>query len=119
MGIGDRCSVGFGYAFPRAPEYWFGHELLPQIPEHVRVGRLMRLCELAVTPAWQGQDIGTRLHTGLRTAINPEWSSLLARPDNTAGRALYERLGYRYTGPYRIEPGGPAYDLLLRQVPTV
>jgi ribosomal protein S18 acetylase RimI-like enzyme len=107
--------VGFGYAFPCTPEYWFG-ELLPQIPEHVRAGRLMGLCELAVAPAWQGQGIGTRLHAALLKAINPEWSSLLVRPDNTAGRGLYDRLGYRYAGPYRNTPDGPVFDLLLLQV---
>ncbi|GGS91560.1 hypothetical protein GCM10010270_74660 [Streptomyces violaceus] len=48
-------------------------------------------------------------------AIAPEWSSLPVRPDNTAGRGLYERLCYKYAGPYRNEPGGPVYDLLLLQ----
>lgn len=107
--------VGFGYAFPASPEYWYG-DLLPQIPEHVRAGRLMGLCELAVTPARQSKGIGSRLHAELLEALAPEWSSLLVRPDNTAGRGLYERLGYTYAGPYRNEPGGMVYDLLLLQV---
>ncbi|KQX77070.1 MULTISPECIES: GNAT family N-acetyltransferase [unclassified Streptomyces] len=110
------AMVGFGYAFPCTPEYWFGSELLPQIPESVRASRLMGLCELAVTPAWQGRGIGTRLHAALVTSINPEWSSLLVRPDNASGRSLYDRLGYRYAGPYRNEPDGPVYDLLLLRV---
>ncbi|MET7607457.1 GNAT family N-acetyltransferase [Streptomyces avermitilis] len=75
-----------------------------------------KLCELAVTPAWQGRDIGTRLHATLLMAINSDWSSLLVRPDNTGGRTLYDRLGYRYADPYRNEPGGSVYDLLLLQV---
>jgi ribosomal protein S18 acetylase RimI-like enzyme len=108
--------VGFGYAFPCTPEYWYGPELLPNIPQQVQAGRLMGLCELAVSPAWQGQAIGSRLHAALLKAIDPEYSSLLVRPDNTAGRRLYERLGYRYAGPYRNEPGGPVYDLLLLHV---
>ncbi|MEK8175010.1 GNAT family N-acetyltransferase [Streptomyces sp. M19] len=107
--------VGFGYAMPCTPEYWYG-DLLPNIPEHVRAGRLMGLCELAVTPARQSQGIGTRLHAALLTAIAPEWSSLLVSPDNPVGRALYDRLGYTYAGPYRNEPGGPVYDLLLLRV---
>lgn len=49
--------VGFGYAFRRTPEYWYGPELPPEIPEHVRAGRLMGLCELAVTPVRQFQGI--------------------------------------------------------------
>ncbi|MEV8319244.1 GNAT family N-acetyltransferase [Streptomyces sp. NPDC059900] len=109
------AMAGFGYAFPSTPEYWYG-ELLPHIPQHVRAGRLMGLCELAVTPARQSQGIGSRLHAELIKAINPEWSSLLVRPDNTEGHGLYERLGYQYAGPYHNEPGGPVYDLLLLRV---
>ncbi|MFJ4320659.1 GNAT family N-acetyltransferase [Streptomyces lavendulae] len=108
--------VGFAYAFPATPEYWYGPDLLPDIPEHIRAGRLMGLCELAVTPTWQGRGIGSRLHHQLVTAIAPQWSSLLVHPDNPRGRALYDRLGYTYAGPYRNEPGGPVYDLLVLRV---
>lgn len=108
--------VGFGYAFPCTPEYWYGPDLLPDIPEHVREGRLMGLCELAVSPSWQSQGIGSRLHAELLKAINPEWSSLLVRPDNTGGRGLYDRLGYEYAGPYRNSTDGPEFDLLLLEV---
>lgn len=108
--------VGFGYAFPCTPKYWYGPDLLPEIPAHVREGRLMGLCELAVTPARQSQGIGSRLHAELLKAIAPDWSSLLVRPDNTAGRGLYDRLGYKYAGPYRNTPDGPVFDLLLLEV---
>lgn len=76
----------------------------------------MGLCELAVTPARQSQGIGSRLHSALLKAVTPDYASLLVRPDNTAGRTLYERLGYTYAGPYRNEPRGPVYDLLLLKV---
>jgi ribosomal protein S18 acetylase RimI-like enzyme len=67
-------------------------------------------------PALQSQGTGSRLHSALIKAIDTDYASLLVRPDNTAGRTLYERLGYTYASPYRNEPGGPVYDLLLLQV---
>ncbi|MGW4030691.1 hypothetical protein ACWEFL_15450 [Streptomyces sp. NPDC004838] len=73
----------------------------------------MGLCELAVRPPWQSQDIGSRIHGELLKAIAPRWSSLLALPSNRRGHDLYARLGYRYAGPYRNTPDGPEFDLLL------
>ncbi|MFJ4836466.1 GNAT family N-acetyltransferase [Streptomyces sp. NPDC088747] len=108
--------VGFAYGFPCSPEYWYGAELLPRINAKAKEGRLMGLCELAVRPGWQGRGIGTQLHEQLIRAIAPDWSSLLVRPDNPRGRALYTRLGYAYAGEYRNTPGGPTYDLLLLSV---
>lgn len=105
--------VGFGYAFPCSAEYWYGEELLPSIPAEAQDG-LMGLCELAVRPGWQSRGIGTLLHQHLVDAIGPRWTSLLVSPDNPRGRALYDRLGYRYAGPYRS--GGETYDLLLARV---
>ncbi|GAA2613357.1 hypothetical protein [Streptomyces sp. LARHCF252] len=34
----------------------------------------------------------------------------------TARLGLFEHFCYKYAGPYRNEPGGPVYDLLLLQV---
>lgn len=109
-------AVGFGYAFPCTPQYWFGEGLVDQVPEGARTERLMGLCELAVRPPWQSQGIGTRLHTELLKAVNPRWSSLLALPSNSRGRDLYARLGYQYAGAYTNSPGGPVFDLLLLRV---
>ncbi|MBH1933099.1 GNAT family N-acetyltransferase [Streptomyces sp. AV19] len=109
--------IGFGYGFPCTPDYWFGSQLIDHVPEQARsTDRLVGICELAVRPPWQSQGIGTRLHAELLKALDPEWSSLLARPDNERGHALYRRLGYRYAGPYRNASGGPAFDLLLLHV---
>lgn len=105
--------VGFGYGFPCSAEYWYGGELLPDIPAEARED-LMGLCELAVRPGWQSQGIGTRLHQRLIDAVGPRWTSLLVRPDNPRGRALYDRLNYRYAGPYRN--GDETYDLLIARV---
>jgi GNAT superfamily N-acetyltransferase len=107
--------VGFGYAFPCTADYWFGPALVEQVPAGARTERLMGLCELAVRPPWQSRGIGSKLHAALLKAINPKWSSLLALPDNQRGHSLYTRLGYQYAGPYRNEPGGPEFDLLLLQ----
>ena len=99
-----------GYAFPCTPEYQYG-ELLPEIPEHVRAGRLMGLYELVVIPA-QAQGIGSRLHPALLKDINPDHVSLLIRPDNTDAQSVRpSRLHLR--GPVPHVPGGPVYDLLL------
>ncbi|MFI2077530.1 GNAT family N-acetyltransferase [Streptomyces triculaminicus] len=109
-------AAGFTYGFPCTPDYWFGPELVNQVPDGARTERLMGLCELAVRPPWQSQGIGTQLHTTLLRAINPRWSSLLALPSNRRGQDLYGRLGYRYAGPYRNTPDGPEFDLLLLQI---
>ncbi|WP_328406379.1 N-acetyltransferase (plasmid) [Streptomyces sp. NBC_00390] len=106
---GTDC--GFGYAFPCSATYWFGPDLLDRVPQGARTERLMGLCELAVRPPWQSQGIGSQLHARLLKAIAPKWSSLLALPSNERGR--YARLGYEYAGPYRNQPGGPEFDLLL------
>ncbi|MFD7771281.1 hypothetical protein [Streptomyces sp. NPDC059787] len=87
-----------------------------QVPEGARTERLMGLCELAVRPPWQSQDIGTRLHTVPLRAITPKWSSLLALPSNQRGQDLHARLGYKYAGPYRNTPDGPEFDLLLLRI---
>ncbi|MER5302796.1 GNAT family N-acetyltransferase [Streptomyces lasiicapitis] len=112
----DGTPVGFGYAFPCTPQYWFGADLVDKVPEGARKERLMGLCELAVRPPWQRRGIGALLHAALLEAINPQWSSLLALPDNKRGQDLYARLGYRYAGPYRNTPEGPEFDLLLLDV---
>ncbi|MEE1766509.1 GNAT family N-acetyltransferase [Streptomyces sp. SP18BB07] len=111
-------AVGFGYAFPCDAAYWFGAELIDQVPEAARTERLMGLCELAVRPPWQSQGIGSRLHAELLKTIAPSWSSLLALPSNLRGQDLYARLGYEYAGPYRNTPDGPEFDLLLLRVGT-
>jgi ribosomal protein S18 acetylase RimI-like enzyme len=111
--------VGFGYAFPCTPAYWFGTELLPSIPEPARsTEHLVGLCELAVRPAWQDQGIGSRLHQALVDALAPLYIRLLAMPGNTDSQRLYRRLGYTYAGPYRNTPDGAVFDLLLLEVPA-
>jgi ribosomal protein S18 acetylase RimI-like enzyme len=110
----DGHLIGFGYGFLCTPRYWFGEELLPAITPKARTtGALAGICELAVRPAWQGQGIGARIHTTLLDALQPEWASLLAMPGNEAAQRLYQRLGYRYAGPYRTGADGPVLDLLL------
>ncbi|MDX3641810.1 GNAT family N-acetyltransferase [Streptomyces sp. MB09-02B] len=111
-------AVGFGYAFPCDAAYWFGADLVDQVPEAARTERLMGLCELAVRPPWQSQGIGSRLHAELLKTIAPSWSSLLALPSNRRGQDLYARLGYEYAGPYRNTADGPEFDLLLLRVGT-
>ncbi|MEV5242604.1 GNAT family N-acetyltransferase [Streptomyces cinnamoneus] len=108
--------AGFGYAFPCSADYWFGPDLVDQVPAAARTERLMGLCELAVRSPWQSQGIGSQIHAELLKAINPRWSSLLALPSNERGKDLYARLGYRYAGPYRNTPDGPVFDLLLLRI---
>ncbi|WEH18270.1 GNAT family N-acetyltransferase [Streptomyces sp. VNUA24] len=109
-------AVGFGYGFPCDAAYWFGDDLVAQVPEGARTERLMGLCELAVRPPWQSRGIGSHLHAELLKAIAPVWSSLLALPSNRRGQDLYARLGYEYAGAYRNTPDGPEFDLLLLRV---
>jgi len=110
--------VGFVYGFGCEPAYWFGPELLPDLPEAVRTTEnLVGLCELAVRPGWQGRGIGSRLHQALVDALAPRYISLLAMPGNADSQRLYRRLGYTYASPYRNAPDGAVFDLLLLEVP--
>ncbi|MEU6655970.1 GNAT family N-acetyltransferase [Streptomyces sp. NPDC046900] len=116
MAYEGGSAVGFAYGFPCTADYWFGPDLVGQVPEGARTERLMGLCELAVRPPWQSRGIGTQMHAELLRVIAPQWSSLLALPSNRRGQDLYARLGYEYAGPYVNEPGGPEFDLLLLHV---
>ncbi|MDH6115676.1 ribosomal protein S18 acetylase RimI-like enzyme [Kitasatospora sp. MAP12-15] len=110
----DGQIVGFGYGFRCAPAYWYGEELLPSIPLEARTtDSLAGICELAVRPGWQGQGVGTRLHSALLEALRPQWVSLLAMPGDRPAQRLYHRLGYQYAGPYQAGSDGPVLDLLL------
>ncbi|KUN16499.1 GCN5 family acetyltransferase [Streptomyces antibioticus] len=109
-------AVGFAYGFPCSADYWFGPDLIDQVPEGARTERLMGLCELAVRPPWQSQGIGRRMHQHLLQAVAPQWASLLALPSNHRGKDLYARLGYAYAGAYRNTADGPEFDLLLLHV---
>ncbi|MEU6324769.1 GNAT family N-acetyltransferase [Streptomyces sp. NPDC047009] len=116
MAYEGGSAVGFAYGFPCTADYWFGPDLVDQVPAGARTDRLMGLCELAVRPPWQSRGIGTQMHAELLRVIAPQWSSLLALPSNRRGQDLYARLGYEYAGPYVNEPGGPQFDLLLLHV---
>lgn len=112
-------AVGFAYGFRCTPAYWYGEKLLPSItPDARNTESLAGICELAVRPDWQGQGVGTQLHTVLLETLSTEWVSLLVMPGNGPARRLYDRLGYRYAGPYRSGPDGPVLDLLLLRTPV-
>ncbi|MER6561017.1 N-acetyltransferase [Streptomyces sp. NPDC001027] len=100
--------VGFGYAFPCTP----ARNSCPRSPN-----RSVRAASWACASSQSLPPGSPRASAPASTpAIDPDYASLLVRPGNTAGRTLYERLGYAYAGPYRNEPGGPVYDLLLLKV---
>ncbi|MFJ5122387.1 GNAT family N-acetyltransferase [Kitasatospora sp. NPDC088548] len=110
--------VGFGYGFRCSPAYWYGEQLRPAItPEARDTDSLAGICELAVRTGWQGRGVGTGVHTALLEALRTEWVSLLAMPGDGPARRLYDRLGYRYAGPYSAGPDGPVLDLLLLRTP--
>ena len=88
MAYAGGSMVGFGHTFPCTPEYWYD-ELLPEIHEHVRAGRLMALCEFAVPPP--GSPGASALHAELLKSINPQWSSLSVRPDTGASATAPNR----------------------------
>ncbi|MFD3676852.1 GNAT family N-acetyltransferase [Streptomyces sp. NPDC058613] len=113
----DGHLIGYGYGFRCTPAYWYGKDLLPHItPEDARTtDSLAGICELAVRPSWQGQGAGAHIHQALLDAMRPRWVSLLAMPGAPAQR-LYQRLGYRYAGPYKAGPDGPVLDLLLLHI---
>ena len=111
----DRDIVGYTYGYTSVPGGWWRDQVadaLGAVEAQRWLGDAFEFAELAVTPAFQRQGIGSALHDALLDGIGCRTSVLSTLKEDTSGSRLYARKGWHtllpefwFTGtalPYRV-----------------
>lgn len=88
--------VGFGYGYQVAPGQWWYDQVRRAAPEEAlpRLRDAFELCELHVSPRWQGNGLGRRLLTMLVEDVSQEHVVLSTPEGPTRAWSLYRSLGF-------------------------
>jgi ribosomal protein S18 acetylase RimI-like enzyme len=117
----DRRLVGFVYGYTGAPGQWWYDKVAGALDDEAAATWLapahFEFTELAVTPAYQGRGVGSRLHDDVLTGLPHRRSLLSALADNPRVIAFYEHRGWRVVVPaLRFEPGRPQFAIMGRDL---
>ncbi len=112
--------VGFAYGYASRPgSWWYEHVTRGLNREHLNgwMDDAFEFVELAVTPEWQGQGIGGRLHDLILTGL-PYHSAVLSAWPGTNAEQMYHKRGWvTLLENYAFLIGGPRYDILGIKLP--
>ncbi|MFD5554301.1 GNAT family N-acetyltransferase [Streptomyces sp. NPDC127068] len=117
---GDEV-VGFAYGLPLAADaaWWHGVPDLHEDFTREDGARTFAVFELAVRRKWRRSGVAGRLHALLRDGLAVERVTLAVRPEPEAkpAQSAYAKWGYREVGPVRPREEGPAYTVMVLDVP--
>jgi GNAT superfamily N-acetyltransferase len=117
---GDEV-VGFAYGLPLAADaaWWHGVQGLHEEFTREDGVRTFAVFELAVRKGWRRRGVAARLHALLRDGLAVERVTLAVRPEPEAkpAQSAYAKWGYRGVGVVRPRAEGPAYTVMVLDVP--
>ncbi len=90
--------VGFSYGYQGRPGQWwhdFVSRLLSPEGQAEWLGNCFQFVELAVLPAYQGQDIGGRLHDALLAGVPYRTAVLSTYAGENRAMRLYQKRGWK------------------------
>jgi len=100
--------TGFGYGYTTEPGQWWHDQVLRAAPDDGAAEWLtdcFELCELHVSPDWQGRGIGRQLLELLLDGL-PERRVLLSTPEgDTRAWRLYRSMGFLDVARHHFFPG--------------
>ena len=113
----DDIVVGYAFGSPRDNEdLWPDiHNAFPDMEPH---GPVYIFREFAVSPTFQRQHVGAKIHDELLRGRPEQVAHLLVRPDNVAAQAAYARWGWKMIGKIRPFDDSPTFDALALDLRT-
>lgn len=118
VALDDLLVVGMAFGTRSQPGQWWHDKVAAKLgPDHDALRCAWVLTELAVSPRYRQNGIGTRLHDALLKAQPYRHVLLSTQAENWGARRLYERLGWHYLiRRIRFEPGTSEFVVMHREL---
>jgi ribosomal protein S18 acetylase RimI-like enzyme len=113
-------AVGLAFGFPLLADTQWWERMETSVPDEFKREngtRTFAVNELMVSPRWQRQHVGKRLHDQLLRGRCEERATLVVRGDNVPAWVAYTRWGWTKVGTLRPSLDSPRFDAMMIRLP--